>query len=156
MAGNFDIQGLNGVLDKMRTLSPKLQKRGLRQAARKGMKPVQDAARVGAQAIDDPQSPAKIYKNIVTREQPRESRKVGGVVMSVGVLGGASRNQHSKDASGNPGGDTRHWRYDEFGTEHQAAKPFMRPALANNVEKVTSIFVTEINVSIDRIIKTGQ
>src|SRR3546814_4149735 len=75
--------------------------------------------------------------------------------MSVGVMGGASSNQNSTDASGNPGGDTRHWRYEEFGTEHQPAHPIMRPALANNVDRVTATFTDSLNASIDKII-AGQ
>src|SRR3546814_1817800 len=70
-------------------------------------------------------------------------------------MGGASSNQNSMDASGNPGGDTRHWRYEEFGTEHQPAHPIMRPALANNVDRVTATFTDSLNASIDKII-AGQ
>lgn len=156
MAAEFKIEGLDGVLQKMRTLAPKLQKRGLRQGARQAMNIVRDAARSGAQAIDDPKTKERIFKNIAVQEATKQSKRVGGVVMRVGVMGGASSNQHSKDASGNPGGDTRHWRYEEFGTEHQPARPFMRPALANNVDRVTDKFVEVVNASIDRIIATGK
>src|SRR3546814_21032153 len=133
MATEFELHGLDDVLKKMRTLGPKLQKKGLRQAARKAMNIVRDAGRVNAQAIDDPETAENIAKNITVREKSKQSRRIGGVVMSVGVMGGASSNQNSMDASGNPGGDTRHWRYEEFGTEHQPANPIMRPALAKHV-----------------------
>jgi HK97 gp10 family phage protein len=145
----FDLKGLNGVVDKMQTVAPKLRRSGLRKAARSAMNIVRDAAREKAKAIDDPATAEKIWKNIVTQEAPKESRQVGGVVMRVGVRGGASSNQFSKDASGNPGGDTRHWRYIELGTEHNPAAPFMRPALSENIETVTSRFIAELNSEID-------
>ena len=142
------IHGLDGVVEKMRSLAPRLQRNGLRKAARKAMNIVRDAAREKARAVDDPETPEKIWKNIITQESAKEGRREGGVVMKVGVRGGASRNQHSKDASGNPGGDTRHWRY----LEYSPAKPFMRPALPENVAKVTDRFVSELSSEIDRAV----
>ncbi|HBO7046218.1 TPA: hypothetical protein L4934_006121 [Pseudomonas aeruginosa] len=146
------IHGLDGVVEKMRSLAPRLQRNGLRKAARKAMNIVRDAAREKARAVDDPETPEKIWKNIITQESAKEGRREGGVVMKVGVRGGASRNQHSKGASGNPGGDTRHWRYLEFGTKYSPAKPFMRPALPENVAKVTDRFVSELSSEIDRAV----
>lgn len=145
----FTIQGVSGVVDKMKSLAPKLKKSGLRKAARRAMNIVRDSARANAKAIDDPQTKEKIWKNIVTQESTKESRQVGGVVMRVGVLGGASSNQFSKDASGNPGGDTRHWRFIELGTEHNPGVPFMRPALSGSIETVTERFVTVLSAEID-------
>src|SRR3546814_4395567 len=40
--------------------------------------------------------------------------------------------------------------YEEFGTEHQPAHPIMRPALANNVDRVTATFTDSLNASIDK------
>lgn len=58
--------------------------------------------------------------------------------MRVGVRGGASFSDPNPPETS--GGDTRHWRWVEFGSSHQPAIPFMRPALANNLEKVTTKF----------------
>lgn len=145
----FRIQGIVGTVERMRGLAPKLQRSGLRKAARRAMNIVRDAARAKAKAIDDPETAAKIWKNIATQDSPKEGAQVGGVVMRVGVRGGAGSNQYSKDASGNPGGDTRHWRYIEFGTEHNPAAPFMRPALSENIDPVVERFATELNSEID-------
>lgn len=79
---------------------------------------VRDAAKANAKAIDDPATKEKVFRNLITQESSKQSKREGGVVMRVGVRGGSGSNQHSKDASGNPGGDTRHWRYIELGTEH--------------------------------------
>lgn len=147
----FQIRGLGDVVKRMREFAPKVQKKGVRAAARKAMNIVRDAARQGARRLDDPATAENIAKNIVTRESTRGSRRIGGIVMRVGVMGGASRNQHSKDASGNPGGDTRHWRHIEFGTEFVPARSFMRPALESNVSQVTDRFVEELNKEIDKL-----
>ncbi len=54
------------------------------------------------------------------------------------------------------GGPTPHWRLLEFGTEQMAARPFMRPALADNIQQVTDVFVREYSKAIDRAIKKGK
>ena len=152
MADGFNIQGLNGVVEKMRALSPRLKKKGLRKAARAAMNIVRDAAKANAKAIDDPATREKVFRNIITQESSKQSKREGGIVMRVGVRGGAGLNQHSKDASGNPGGDTRHWRYIEFGAEHTPAVPFMRPAFSSNVQAVTDRFVTVLNSEINALL----
>lgn len=135
------LQGLKPVTDKMLGLVPKLRRKGLRKAARQAMNIVRDDAKARARAMDDPETAEKIWRNIVTQESARQGQREGGVVMKVGVRGGAGSNQHSKDASGNPGGDTRHWRYLEFGTQHNPPAPFMRPAFSTKVNAVTDRFV---------------
>lgn len=141
----FKIEGLDAVLAKMRGLAPKLVKKGMRSAGTKAMRIVRDEARRGARAIDDPESAANIAKNIITRYDARGSKRVGGAVTKVGVMGGA------RPAKGRE--DTGHWRLVEFGKEGVPARPFMRPALANNVEQVTSTYVQSLNVEIDKAIK---
>ncbi|CAI8891834.1 MULTISPECIES: HK97-gp10 family putative phage morphogenesis protein [Pseudomonas syringae group] len=146
---SVDMRGLDGVVQKMKTLPVKLQRSGLRKAARRAMNIVRDAAKANAKALDDPKTVEKVWKNIATQESAKRSRQEGGVVMRVGVRGGAGSNQHSKEAAGNPGGDTRHWRYIEFGTEHTPAAPFMRPAFQSNVQNVTDKFASELMKEID-------
>lgn len=147
------LQGLKAVTEKMAGLAPKLRRSGLRKAARQAMNIVRDDAKARAKAIDDPETAEKIFRNILTQESGRQSRREGGVVMRVGVRGGASSNQHSKDASGNPGGDTRHWRYLEFGTQHNPPVPFMRPAFSSNVNAVTDRFVQVLGQEIDAAVR---
>ncbi|SOS34704.1 hypothetical protein CFBP6411_03347 [Pseudomonas syringae group genomosp. 3] len=146
---SVDMRGLEGVVQKMKTLPGKLQRSGLRKAARRAMNIVRDAAKANAKALDDPKTAEKVWKNIVTQESAKRSRQEGGVVMRVGVRGGAGSNQHSKEAAGNPGGDTRHWRYIELGTEHNPADPFMRSAFQSNVQNVTDKFASELMKEID-------
>ena len=144
--------GLKAATEKMVGLAPKLRRSGLRKAARQAMNIVRDDAKARARALDDPETAEKVWKNIVTQESARQGQREGGVVMKVGVRGGASSNQYSKDASGNPGGDTRHWRYLEFGTQYTPPAPFMRPAFSTNVNAVTDrfvqVFVQEIDAAL--------
>ncbi|WP_175649479.1 HK97-gp10 family putative phage morphogenesis protein [Pseudomonas sp. Marseille-P9899] len=147
------LQGLAPLTQKMLGLAPKLRRKGLRKAARQAMNIVRDDARARGKALDDPVTAEKIWKNIITQESVRQGRREGGVVMRVGVRGGASSNQHSKDASGNPGGDTRHWRYLEFGTQHTPPAPFMRPAFSTNVNAVTDRFVQVFGQEIDAALR---
>lgn len=146
------LQGLKPVTDKMLGLAPKLRRKGLRKAARQAMNIVRDDAKARARAMDDPETAEKIWRNIVTQESGRQGQREGGVVMKVGVRGGAGSNQHSKDASGNPGGDTHHWRYLEFGTQHNPPAPFMRPAFSTNVNAVTDRFAQVLEQEISAVL----
>ena len=73
---------------------------------------------------------------------------------SVGVRGGASSNQYSKDISGLSGGDTRHWRFVELGTKYEPAIPFMRSAFYPYVEQVAADFCKEFSSGVDQILST--
>lgn len=143
----FRIEGLDGVLKKMRGLSDKLKKKGVRSAGTKAMRIVRDAARQRARTLDDPKTASNIAKAITTRNDAKGGRREGGVVVKVGVIGGARPK---------PGtADTGHWRMLEFGTSKMAAQPFMRPALENNVGRVTDSFVANLNTEIDKIMAKG-
>lgn len=147
------LQGLKPVTGKMLGLAPKLRRKGLRKAARQAMNIVRDDAKARARAMDDPETAEKIWRNIVTQESGRQGQREGGVAMKVGVRGGAGSNQHSKDASGNPGGDTRHWRYIEFGTQYTPPAPFMRPSFSQNLGAVTDRFVSVFSLEIDAALR---
>lgn len=141
------IEGLDEVLRKMGVLKDKRKIRNAAmRAARKGMNVVRDAARQNAKAIDDPETVEKIWKNIKVSSGRMKDKSQ--VLMRVGVDGGASfSNPNPKPTSG---GDTRHFRWVEFGSAHQPATPFLRPALSQNIENVTSRFVTSFNDEIDK------
>lgn len=138
----FKIEGLDGVLRKMRELSPKLQRKGLVAAVRKGANIVRDDARNRAKQFDDPSTPKPIWKEIVSKVNGRRGRQEGGVVMQVGIRGGA------RDS----GNNVFYWRFLEFGTSKMAARPFMRPALESKAEAATQAIVTELNRQLDEVL----
>lgn len=147
MSVEFNIEGLDEVQEKLKRLgNPRLMKNAARRSARKAMAIVRDSARNAAKGIDDPQTSEKIWKNIATAAG--KTRNPNEVVMRVGVRGGASfSNPNPPNTSG---GDTRHWRWLEFGSVHNPPTPFMRPALQNNIQAVTNSFAENFNKEIDK------
>lgn len=137
------IEGLDGVLAKMRSMSPKLQKKGALASLRKGARIVVKDARAGALALDDPETASKIAKNVTSRADTKGGKRNGGAMVKVGIAGGA------KPLAGNT--DTGHWRLLEFGTSKMPAQPFMRRALETNIPQVTDAIVTELKIQIDKL-----
>lgn len=153
---NFEagISGLDELQAKMKRLTDDVQTKSVRFAARKAAEVLRNAARRNADRMDDPKTPQNIAKNITVQFASRSSRREGGAVFRVGVLGGARPPRGSDQArkterrraksgqrslaqmgelsgkgKGNPGGDTWYWRFVEFGTRRTEAKPFMRPVM---------------------------
>lgn len=147
MSVEFNIEGLDEVQEKLKRLgNPRLIKNATRRSARKAMAIVRDAARANAKALDDPETAEKIWKNIAIAAG--KTRNPNEVVMRVGVRGGASFSNPNPPKT--PGGDTRHFRWLEFGSVHNPPTPFMRPALQNNIQAVTNSFAENFNKEIDK------
>lgn len=153
------IDGLEGLQIKLQSLGFDMAKKGGRHALRKAAMVIRDKAIEGAKQIDDTETAENISKNIVERWNGRVNKQSGGNDMAfrVGVLGGASDYSKygeikTKRGTVNPGGDTFHWRFVEFGTEGIAAKPFMRPAIESTQSEVLSTFIKEYDKAIDRVL----
>lgn len=147
MSIEVNIEGLDEVQEKLKRLgNPRLMKNAARRSMRKAMAIVRDAARNNAKGLDDPQTAEKIWKNIAIAAG--KTRNPNEVVMRVGVRGGASFS--NKNPPNTPGGDTRHFRWVEFGSVHNPPTPFMRPALQNNIQAVTNSFAENFNKEIDK------
>jgi HK97 gp10 family phage protein len=168
----FRLEGADGLLARLKKFPDKLQQAAGRKSARKAMAIVRKAAQVAAKALDDRESSERIWKNVYLQQSRRQSKTVGGVVMRVGIRGGAKQyvfnfrnvkkgriDQSGANAKsyfvggdhGNPGGDTWYWRHVELGTEKMPARPFLRQSFENNVSAVTSTLITELNREIDQI-----
>lgn len=147
MSVEVQIHGIDELNRKLKLLtSSKVAKRIVRKAARQAMNIVRDAARVNAKTIDDPETVEKIWKNIAV--SGGKTRNQNESVMRVGVRGGASfSNKNPPKVSG---GDTRHWRWIEYGSAHNVAVPFMRPALNNNIQEVTNKFSSVFEAELDK------
>ncbi len=143
MSNSFQLHGIDETLNSFTRLKKVTQKNTVRRCLRRAANVVRDAARVNAKAIDDPDTREKIWKNTTT--QSGKSTDPNVLIMRVGIRGGAAVNQHSKDAdmSRLSGGDTRHWRFIEFGSANNRALPFMRTALSQNIHKATDVFCDE-------------
>lgn len=153
---------LNGIEElnaKLRGLKYDVQKKGGRFALRKAAQVIRDQARANALTLDDPRTATNIAANITERWNSKLNKRTGDLGFRVGVLGGA-RNysdygeiKTGKSASQNPGGDTFYWRFLEFGTQHMAAKPFMRPAIEASAQKAADVFTDYFGPAIDRALK---
>ena len=147
MTVEFNIQGLESVQEKLKRLgNPRLMKNAARRSARKAMAIVRDAARANAKGLDDPQTAEKIWKNIAIAAG--KTRNPNEVIMRVGVRGGASFSNPNPPKTS--GGDTRHFRWVEFGSANNPPTPFLRPALQNNIQAVTNSFAENFNKELDK------
>lgn len=159
-----EITGLDEVQAKLRQLgNQRKAKNAATRSSRKAMNIVKKAAVINAKALDDKDSPEKIWKNIVTK--PGKTKGVDYVVMKVGVKGGAKqygtnadnrranrigRTYQTQGDKKNPGGDTWYWRQVEYGSATNNATPFMRPALNNNMAAVQAEFTRAYSEELDK------
>lgn len=149
----FSLVGTDSLLAKFAAVSDEVNRKGGRTALRRAAELVANHAREGARRIDDPETGRSIADNIVLRWNGRLFRRTGDLGFRVGVLHGAILRKGGSTAINAP---TPHWRLFEFGTEHFAAVPFMRPALANHIGEVTNEFATQFERAIDRAVRRAS
>lgn len=143
LATKFFVRGLEKVSQKLRKVSDDVIKDATRPAVRKAMQVVKTAAEDNAQRIDNPRTPTDISENIGIRTS--WSKRNRTMSARVGVMGGANYRKGDKDQ-----GKVTYWRYVELGTGRSRARPFLRPALANNTDQVLQEVVAEIKAQLDR------
>lgn len=152
-AVRFEVHGLVALGDRLETIGSDMKRKSGRFALRKAANVVRDKAAANAKRLDDPKTDADISENIAVRWSGRHFKQTGDLKFKVGIMGGAGGRAKSDALSGLPGGDTRHWRHLEFGTENMAAQPFMRKALPESIEAATAEFVRQYHKSLDRALK---
>lgn len=144
----WKLNGAESILAKLKKLPVRMGKNAVRRALRKGARPIRDAARNNAKGIDDPETREQIWKNIaIASGGARRERQEGGVVMRVGVMGGA---KPISGDNGAPGGNTTHWRFPEFGTSEIAAQPFLRPAGAEKASAAFDVTASAMQQELDK------
>lgn len=142
------IEGLDEIVRKLRLLPDRIGRNAGRRALRKGANIIRDAARANAKQIDDPETREQIAKNIaVASGGAKREKRVGGVMLRVGVKGGA---RLTKGDNGAPGGNTTYWRMIEFGTSQARAQPFMRPAMNSSASAASSAIISALNTEFDK------
>lgn len=156
----FQIQGLDEVLKKMKALGPQLAAKGARTAMRKAANVVRDAAKAGWEKADDPDTPNRIADHVAVSFSTKAFKATGDVMMRVGIRGGARApyaNTRDNRRKGRVGQTYQkppsvfYWRFYELGTSHQPARPIMLPALQENVGRATEVAVVELNKQIDKL-----
>jgi HK97 gp10 family phage protein len=149
------LTGIDELTKRLEAVKYETRYKGGRFALRKAAQVVRNAARSNVAEIDDPETAENIGKNITERWGSRAYKATGDLYFRVGVLGGAGGSQKTEKLAGLPGGDTRHWRHIEFGTEKAAAHPFLRRALESNVQRATDEFMRQYGKALDRAMKKG-
>lgn len=152
----FSITGLESLLGKLDGLSLDIRRKGGRAALRKAAMVALNAAKAGAEKIDDPGTGRSISDNIALRWNGRLFKQSGDLGFRIGVLHGAVLPAKGDSIDKQKNAPTPHWRLWEFGTSKMKGTPFMRSALADNIAEMTSTFVSEYEKSIDRAIKRAQ
>lgn len=129
-----NMEGLDDVLANIEALADvKRTKKLATKAARKALNIAKKEAVKNAKALDNRNTPNKVWKSIVVKTKKSKNR--GEVIMSLGFKGGAKKSNS----------DVYYWRFLEFGTVNSVAKPFLRPALYNNIEEITKEFSEKLN-----------
>lgn len=129
---SVSMTGWDEAIDKLKGMSPQLQKKCLRPAARTAMNIVRDEARRNV-----PVDSGLTKRNIITTV----STKRDFVSARVGVRGGG------KKQSNNP----FYWRFIELGTQYIEAKPFLQPALTKNIQAVTNKMAEAISLELSKL-----
>lgn len=147
---SFALTGVDELINTLKTVTHETKRKGGRAALRKAAQVVVNSAKKTVATIDDPSTGRKIADNIAMRWNGKLYKQTGDLSFRVGVLTGNIR----QALRGNPddGGKTPHAFLVELGTERSKAQPYLRPALANNIDLATSTFISEYGKAIDRAI----
>ncbi|MEL4294033.1 HK97-gp10 family putative phage morphogenesis protein [Shewanella xiamenensis] len=146
---DFSILGLKEVKAKMNKVSQTVLDTGTRSALRKAAGIVKKAAQQNALGVDDPKTGRRIRDNITLQFASRLFQRNGVIMYRVGVATNRGRIP-TPNADEGARGNTPHWHLVEFGTERAQAQPFMRPALANNINQVINSFTFEFDKELDK------
>lgn len=149
----FQLQGIDALLAKLEAVSYDTKRKGGRAALRKAAQVIAEKAKAGARRMDDPETGRSIADNIALRWNGRLFKQSGNLGFRVGVLYGAVLKKGGSKSAGSP---TPHWRLLEFGTEKMAAKPFMRPAMAQSISEATDTFIIEFGKAVDRAVRRAS
>ena len=158
MAEDFELRGVDNVIENMRGFSLQVRGKLARTAGRKGANVIADAARAGWRQVDRAGTPNKIHENVAVQFAGRTFRRTGDIMFRVGIRGGARQyaNTKANRRAGKVGGtyqvdgSTFYWRFYELGTSRQPARPIMQPALFNNGPAAFEAFASALTAGIAR------
>ena len=150
---SFKMEGVDELNAKLKGLTQDLKYKGGRFALRKAAQVLTAKAKDNAKSLDDERTAEDISRNITERWNGRLFKATGNIGFRIGVMGGAGGNLSKQKLSGLPGGDTRYWRYLEFGTEKIRATPFMRPVIDASGQDAVNTFIREYDKAASRALR---
>ena len=150
MQVSVSVKGLDGVLDTLRSLPPELvSRRGgpVRAALRKGAVVIHKQAKANLMASTaGPLTTGLLVKNlVVTRGKAPTSGKGERYLVRVRRKGYPDRKDRATTLK------TAHLL--EYGSSHQRAEPWLRPAFAARAEQAIRTIETELVKGVDRIVR---
>jgi len=153
----YKFEGVENVRKNLQMLASDVQLKTARAAGRKAANVIRDAAKSNAERINDPETAENIAENIVVQTSTKDLKRTGDIYSRIGVLGGAvgyakKSGEIKGRGAGNPGGDTFYWRFIELGTSRTPARPFLLPALTDNIQKATNTFIQEFDKGLTRAV----
>lgn len=167
MAETVRIEGLEGLLESLQAMPKELVAKAGGPVAfgmRKGGNLIRDEARKRAPlGTSDNGRPYLVTQIITKRMSAKLARRAGaGEYFTVGVRLGkkkkyanTKRNKRMRRAGGlyQTEGWAYYWRFHEFGSKHQKARPFLTPAAEAKGPEASQVIAAEIRIGIDRIAK---
>lgn len=163
MADTQTVHGLDGVLERMRSLPPAIvSKRGgmVAPALRKGGVVIQKEAQSNVRAVTRDTEAAGyvstdvLAKAIVVRRDPNPQRS--GAAERYRVLIARGRKYGDRVNKGKPLTAVMTGRWLELGTEDQPAEPWLTPAYMSTRQRALDTVVTELGKGLQRAIKKAE
>lgn len=139
MEASFDVKGLEDLEKALLKVEAQVAFKALRKSGREAMKPVRDE--MAERANFNPLGLGKHLNKDIAMKARKPGRKSSKTALTVTV--GPRKAQSQKAIA------------QEYGTSNQAADPFMRPALANNVQSILSTLKVAIRRNLEAI-KNGN
>lgn len=153
MRVEFEISGINGVLDTLRSLPPEVvSKRGgpVKLALAKGARLIRDEARKNLQAAisqGGDVSTGLLLKNVIAS---RGKAPTGG--KGERYLVRVKRKTYAAEG-GKPVTTLKTANLLEYGSSHQPATPWLRPAVRAKGQQAVSVIVADLNRRIELTVK---
>lgn len=146
------IDGLKELQNALKELPKEIQKRPLRSAVSAGAKVIADEAINKA-----PQGETGNLRKSIYRYRSRRQSPTGKETFLVGVRKGKAKyaNTSRNRRLGRVGktyqtqGEAYYWRFVEFGTSSQPARPFLRPAFENSKERAVQVMKERLGKAIE-------
>lgn len=151
MADAFEVRltGWEPLIKRLGEIQGKARGLPLRRAVGKGANVIKREAKKNALLIDDKTTGRTIADNIGQRLRTRYNKQTGNVMVSVGVLSEPGPVPDGNPDTG-PRGNTPHWHLVELGTALTPAFPFLRLALAQNVDAAIGAMQKEFSKQLDK------
>jgi HK97 gp10 family phage protein len=135
MGISIQVLGAPELQRKLNGLVPKLEKKIVRKAMREAIRPAAASAAANAPVLS-----GLLKLSLKVGARKFKNRRKFGVQIATNRLGGAS---------------IFYAAFNELGTKHQPARPFMRPALHGNRTQAIEIMKSEIGRGIEAAGRSG-